>query len=47
MRYVASLDEWQEPVDRRDGDIDDTVRKWHQVFLNTMARALEKISAVG
>ena len=22
MRYVASLDEWQEPVDRRDGDID-------------------------
>jgi hypothetical protein len=39
MRYVTSLEEWQEPVDRRDWEEIAMVPSWHQVFLDTMARA--------
>jgi hypothetical protein len=47
MRYVASLEEWQEPVDQDDSETEDAVAGWHQVLLSTLANAIEKISAMG
>ena len=45
VRYVASLEEWQTPVDR---DLEAfPIADWHQAFLTTLANALDKISAVG
>jgi hypothetical protein len=50
MRYVSSLEEWQEPLDRREWNGEWLVMdipNWHQAFLNSLANAVEKISAVG
>ena len=43
----TSLEEWQEPVDLQESEMNDTVMNWHQVLLHNLADALETISAAG
>jgi hypothetical protein len=43
----TSLEEWQEPVDLQESEMNDTVINWHQVLLHNLADALESISAAG
>lgn len=48
MRYVSGLEEWQHPLDRREWDSEELamdIPNWHQTFLNSLANAVEKISA--
>lgn len=49
MRYVASLEEWQAPVDRRPLTeiAHNSTADWHQVLLSTLADALDKIGHSG
>jgi hypothetical protein len=48
-RYVASLEEWQTPADRREtSEIEASqAAAWHQIFLRTLADALDNISVRG
>lgn len=49
MRYVAGLEEWQVPVDRRPLTeiAHNSTADWHQVLLSTLADALDKIGRGG
>ncbi|RXH32021.1 hypothetical protein XH94_32620 [Bradyrhizobium zhanjiangense] len=49
-RYVANLGAWQMPVDDGyddEGEVADTPNNWQQVFLDTLADALDNIRARG
>jgi hypothetical protein len=48
-RYVASLEEWQMPADRREiSEIAESLTAdWHQAFLRTLADALDNITMRG
>lgn len=46
MRYVASLEEWEEPIDWQEWENSNGATvNWHQTFLGTMAAALEQIGS--
>jgi hypothetical protein len=49
MRYVASLEEWQMPADRRENweIAENPNADWHRVFLCTLADALDNLSVTG
>ena len=51
VRYVASLEEWQEPVDYDQQAWEDAgelrPKNWHHTFLDTLADALDKMAAPG
>ena len=46
-RYVASLGAWQLPDDDYEGEFADNPSNWQQVFLETLADALENIRERG